>query len=414
MLNGVVRRFVRVGDLTLIGPGGRRQRFGDGSGAPVIVRLNGALTPLKLALNPTLKLGECYMDGELELLAGDFYDLVELIGRNFAFDPERLHRYPVWRRTWFWLRRHAAQINTRMRARRNVAHHYDLSNALYRTFLDPDMQYSCAYFARPDMSLDEAQIAKKAHIAAKLLLEPGHRVLDIGSGWGGLGLTLANYVPEGGVVGVTLSEEQLALARERSAARVASGGHGADFRLQDYRDVDGPFDRIVSVGMFEHVGEPHYQEFFDQVARLLKPDGVAVIHAIGRKDEPSITNPFIEKYIFPGGYIPALSEVLPHIERAGLWVTDLEVLRLHYADTLKAWRANFAAARETMKAMHDERFCRMFEAYLAFSEIAFRHGGHMVFQLQLTRSIGAIPITRDYIYEGERQIIRHPKMRVVG
>jgi cyclopropane-fatty-acyl-phospholipid synthase len=239
-------------------------------------------------------------------------------------------------------------------------------------------------------------------------------VLDIGCGWGGLGLTLAEYVPDGEVVGVTLSEEQLALARERSAARAASGGHGADFRLQDYRDIDGPFDRIVSVGMFEHVGQPNYQDYFDQVARLLTDDGVAVIHSIGRKDEPSVTNPFIAKYIFPGGYIPALSEVIPYIERAGLWVTDMEILRLHYAETLKAWRARFAEARESIKAMHDERFCRMFEFYLAVSEIAFRYAGHMVFQVQLAKRVGAVPMTRDYIYEGERQIIRQPKMRIVG
>jgi len=413
MLRGIVERFIRVGDLTLIDRNGRASRFGDGIGPPIAVKLHGSLTPLKLALNATLKLGECYMDGELELVEGNIYDLCDLIGRNFDFDPERQHRYPLWRRIWFWLIRHGAQINDRIQSRRNVARHYDLSNALYREFLDPDMQYSCAYFARPDMSLEEAQIAKKAHLAAKLMLEPHHRVLDIGCGWGGLGLTLAEYVPKGGVVGVTLSQEQLTLAKERSVARVGSGGRGADFRLQDYRDVEGPFDRIVSVGMFEHVGQPNYQAYFDQVARLLTDDGVAVIHSIGRKDEPGVTNPFIAKYIFPGGYIPALSEVLPYIERAGLWVTDLEILRLHYAETLKAWRARFSAQRETIKAMRDERFCRMFEFYLAVSEIAFRYGGHMVFQLQLSKRVDALPITRDYIYEGERKIIRHPKIRMV-
>ena len=414
MLFGVVSRFIRVGDLTLIAPDGQERRFGDGSGPRVTVRLNGALTPLKLAMHPTLKLGECYMDGELELLSGDVYDLLDVIGRNFDFDPERRRRHPLWRRVWFWLIRHAMQINDRIQAKRNVARHYDLSNELYRMFLDPDMQYSCAYFTRPDMELEEAQIAKKAHIAAKLLLQPHHRILDIGCGWGGLGLTLAEYVPDGELVGVTLSEEQLSLARERSTARMASGGHGADFRLQDYRDVEGPFDRIVSVGMFEHVGQPNYQAFFDKVAELLADDGVAVIHSIGRKDEPSITNPFIAKYIFPGGYIPALSEVLPYIERAGLWVTDMEILRLHYAETLKAWRGRFADARETVKAIRGERFCRMFEFYLAVSEIAFRYAGHMVFQVQLAKRVDAAPITRDYIYEGERKIIRHPKMRVVG
>jgi len=413
MLESIVRRFVRVGNLTLIDPRGRKLQFGDGTGPALTVRLIGALTPLKLALQPTLMLGECYMDGTLQVEGGSVYDFLELIGRNFDHDPIRQHRQSLPRRLWFSVLRRIRQINGRIQARRNIHVHYDISNDLYRRFLDPDMQYSCAYFARPDMSLEEAQIAKKAHIAAKLLLEPHHKVLDIGCGWGGLGLTLAEYVPDGGVTGVTLSDEQLALAQERSAARVSAGMQGADFRLQDYRDVQGPFDRIVSVGMFEHVGQPNYQEYFDQVARLMTEDGVAVIHSIGRKDEPGLTNPFIAKYIFPGGYIPALSEVLPYIERAGLWVTDVEILRLHYAETLKAWRERFDAQRDDIKAMHDERFCRMFEFYLAVSEIAFRYGGHMVFQLQLTKRVDAVPVTRDYIYEGERQIIAQPKMRVV-
>ena len=412
MIEAIARRFVRVGNLTLIDAQDRKSRFGDGSGPAVTVKLHGRFTALKIALQPTLMLGECYMNGTLEVVGGDVYAFLELIGRNFDHDPIRQHRQSWPRRVWFSFLRRIRQINGRIQARRNIHVHYDISNDLYRRFLDPDMQYSCAYFARPDMPLDEAQIAKKAHIAAKLLLEPHHRVLDIGCGWGGLGLTLASYVPEGGVTGVTLSEEQLALAQERSAARVSAGMQGADFRLQDYRDVAGPFDRIVSVGMFEHVGQPNYQEYFDQIARLLTEDGVAVVHSIGRKDEPGLTNPFIAKYIFPGGYIPALSEVLPHIERAGLWVTDVEILRLHYAETLKAWRVGFAADRDAIRAIHDEQFCRMFEFYLAVSEIAFRFGGHMVFQLQLTRRIDAAPITRDYIYEGEREIVRQPKMRV--
>jgi cyclopropane-fatty-acyl-phospholipid synthase len=414
MIEAIARRFVRVGDLTLIDAQDRKSRFGDGSGPAVTVKLHGRFTALKIALQPTLMLGECYMNGTLEVVGGDVYAFLELIGRNFDHDPIRQHRQSWPRRIWFSFLRRIRQINGRIQARRNIHVHYDISNDLYRRFLDPDMQYSCAYFARPDMPLDEAQIAKKAHIAAKLLLEPHHRVLDIGCGWGGLGLTLAGYVPEGGVTGVTLSEEQLALAQERSAARVSAGMQGADFRLQDYRDVAGPFDRIVSVGMFEHVGQPNYQEYFDQIARLLTEDGVAVVHSIGRKDEPGLTNPFIAKYIFPGGYIPALSEVLPHVERAGLWVTDVEILRLHYAETLKAWRQGFAADRDAIRAMHDEQFCRMFEFYLAVSEIAFRFGGHMVFQLQLTRRIDAAPITRDYIYEGEREIVRQPKMRVAS
>ena len=401
MLRTMVGRFVRVGDLTLVEPNGRESRHGNGSGPPITVRLNGAMTPLALALAPTLKLGECYMTGELELLQGGLYDFLDLIGWNFDHDPIRQRPQSFVRRTWFRMLRQASQLNDRFRSRRNVAHHYDLSNDIYRRFLDPDMQYSCAYFTRPDMTLAEAQAAKKSLIASKLILEPHHRVLDIGCGWGGLGLSLAEHVPQGEVLGVTLSAQQLVLARERAAATHKEGGHGARFELCDYRDVEGPFHRIVSVGMFEHVGQPHYQEYFRQIARLLTDDGVALVHSIGRKDEPGLTNPFIRKYIFPGGYIPALSEVLPYIERAGLWVTDIEVLRLHYAETLKAWRANFTAQRDEICAIYDERFYRMFEFYLAVSEIAFRYGGHMVFQIQLTRRVDAAPLTRSYINQHE-------------
>ena len=414
MLEGMLRRFIRVGNFTLIDPRGRAVRYGDGTGPKVAVRLIGALTPLRLALYPTLALGECYMDGKLEIVEGALYDFLDLIGRNFDHDPVRHKPQSMVRRNWFWLLRHLRQINNRIKSRRNVAHHYDISNALYRRFLDPDMQYSCGYFAGPDTGLDEAQIAKKTHIAAKLLLEPAHRVLDIGCGWGGLGLTLADHVPDGEVLGVTLSREQLALATERAAAKASSGLAAPRFELCDYRDVEGPFDRIVSVGMFEHVGQPHYQEYFEHIARLMTDDGVAVIHSIGRRDEPGVTNPFIAKYIFPGGYIPALSEVIPHIERAGHWVTDVEILRLHYAETLKAWRARFVADRDAILAEYDERFFRMFDFYLAVSEIAFRYGGHMVFQLQLSKRIDAVPLTRDYTYRGERKINRQPKMQAVG
>jgi cyclopropane-fatty-acyl-phospholipid synthase len=359
----------------------------------VAVRLHGAATLVRLALEPALTLGECYVDGSLEVESGGIYDFLELIGRNFAHDPARRRRRSHVTRLWFWLLRRARQINDRVSARRNVHHHYDISNDLYRRFLDSDMQYSCAYFAASDMTLEQAQAAKKAHIASKLLLEPGQRVLDIGCGWGGMGLSLAERVWDGEVLGVTLSTEQLAVARER-AQKARSN---ARFELCDYRDVAGVFDRIVSVGMFEHVGAPNYQQFFDTVARLLKDDGVAVIHSIGRKDEPGLTNPWIAKYIFPGGYIPALSEVLPAIERAGLWVTDLEVLRLHYAETLRQWRQRFTAQRAQIERDYDARFFRMFEFYFAVSEIAFRYGGHMVFQVQLAKSVDAVPLTRDYV-----------------
>jgi cyclopropane-fatty-acyl-phospholipid synthase len=393
VLEGLLRRFIKTGRLRLTDPAGKTVTYGDGTGPDIAVRLNGRFTPLRIGLNPELALGECYMDGSLAMEAGEIYDLMELVGRNFDFDPNRAHRQPLIKRLQFWAIRHIAQINDRIAARRNVSHHYDISNDLYRRFLDPDMQYSCAYFADPSMTLEQAQAAKKAHICSKLLLQPGQRVLDIGCGWGGMGLSIAERIPGGEVTGVTLSTQQLELARERAEKQ----GANARFELCDYRDVKGKFDRIVSVGMFEHVGQPNYQDYFDTVARLLADDGVALIHSIGRRDEPGVTNPWIAKYIFPGGYIPALSEVLPAIERAGLWVTDVEILRLHYAETLRIWRERFVAQWDEIAREYDVRFCRMFEFYLAVSEIAFRYGGHMVFQVQLTKTVDAAPMTRDYI-----------------
>ena len=393
MLEGLVRRFIKTGRLRLTDSAGRTVTHGDGTGTEIAVRLNGRFTPLRIALNPELALGECYMDGAFVMETGEIYDFLELVGRNFDHDPSRFRRQPLHRRVLFWFVRHLNQINGRIAARRNAHHHYDISNDLYRRFLDPDMQYSCAYFAEPGMTLEAAQAAKKAHICSKLLLEPGQRVLDIGCGWGGMGLSIAERIPGGEVMGVTLSTEQLAVAQERAQMQKAN----ARFELCDYRDVKGRFDRIVSVGMFEHVGQPNYQEYFDTVARLLTDDGVAVIHSIGRKDEPGVTNPWIAKYIFPGGYIPALSEVLPAIERAGLWVTDVEILRLHYAETLRIWRERFVSQWDEIAREYDVRFCRMFEFYMAVSEVAFRHGGHMVFQLQLAKRVDAAPMTRDYI-----------------
>ena len=395
MLDSFLRRFIKVGRLSVVVGNGRPLVYGDGSGAEVSVRLTPAAAA-RVALKPDLNLGECYMEGGVVFDAGEIYDLLDLLGRNISMTGPNRSRV---RGAWFALQRQVQSMNDRRRSKGNVAHHYDLSYDLYRRFLDADMQYSCAYFARPDMTLDEAQAAKKAHIAAKLLLEPAHSVLDIGCGWGGLGLTLGDYLPRGKVLGVTLSQEQLAVARRRAA----EGGRDdrVRFELCDYRDVAGPFDRVVSVGMFEHVGTPHYQAFFDHVARLLTDDGVAVIHSIGRRNPPGITQPFIAKYIFPGGYIPALSEVLPAIERAGLWVTDVEILRLHYAETLRVWRARFMAQRREIADIYDDRFCRMWEFYLAVSEIAFRWLGYMIFQLQLTKRVDAVPLTRDYIVEAE-------------
>jgi len=395
-LQAFLQKTVREGDLTIRLPGGRALRLGDGSGPPLVARITSPLWAARIAAKPGLGVGEAYVEGGLVLEQGDVGDFIDLIGANAKF-KKRKTRGPLRR----WLRDRRREANHRRAARRNVSHHYDLSNDLYRRFLDEDMQYSCAYFARPDMTLEEAQAAKKRHIAAKLALRPGHKVLDIGCGWGGMALTLAEETGAE-VDGITLSTEQLQLAQQRAEAKGLT--NRVRFSLTDYRDVAGPYDRIVSVGMFEHVGRPNYQAYFDGVARLLKDDGVALIHSIGRPEGPNVTNAWIAKYIFPGGYIPALSEVMPAIERAGLYVTDVEILRLHYAETLKNWRQRFAARRGEVAQMLDERFCRMWEFYLGISEMAFRHRGHFVFQVQLAKRVDALPITRDYMGEAERAL----------
>jgi cyclopropane-fatty-acyl-phospholipid synthase len=306
--------------------------------------------------------------------------------------------------------RRIAQFNTPLRSRKNVASHYDLDGRLYSLFLDNDLQYSCAYFEPDNSELEEAQVAKKRHLAAKLRLEPGMRVLDIGSGWGGLGLYLADRAKVD-VTGVTLSDEQFAVSNRRAGERGLSDR--VRFLLQDYRKVQGPFDRIVSVGMFEHVGVGHFRAFFEACKGLLAPDGVMVLHSIGRFDGPGFTNPWIAKYIFPGGYIPALSEVLPSIEKTGLKVTDIEILRLHYAKTLRAWRERFLAHREQVAAMYDERFCRMWEFYLATSETAFQYQDMMNFQIQIAKDQHAVPFTRNYMIEAE-EAYRALDRRAVG
>lgn len=390
-LRRLLNRLIRRGSLTVVLPSGEPLRAGDTTAAETVrIRLRDNHTAWRLALYPGLALGEAWMEGDLVLEKGSLWDLLDLVGRNLSLRP------PPRRGRLARLRRRIAQANDRAAARRNVAHHYDLSLDLYRRFLDADLQYSCAYFERPGMSLDEAQAAKKRHLAAKLLLRPGQSVLDIGCGWGGLAMTLAEDAGAR-VTGVTLSDEQLAVARDRAETRGLCDR--VEFRKQDYRDVEGTFDRIVSVGMFEHVGVPNYQAFFDTIARRLTDDGVAVLHAIGQNHVSVSNQPWIGKYIFPGGYTPALSEILPAIERAGLWVTDIEILRLHYAETLKAWRERFEVNRAEIAALYDERFCRMWEFYLCLSEVAFRHRGCMVFQIQLAKRVDAVPLTRDYIHD---------------
>ncbi|HZD92554.1 MAG TPA: cyclopropane-fatty-acyl-phospholipid synthase family protein [Pseudolabrys sp.] len=397
LLRALLQGFFRRGALTVITRRGTKFTCGDGQGKPIVIRFTTRATELGMVVDPELKLGEAFMDGTFVVEQGSIADFLSLA----MSQPSEL---PQWARPQFMLRyiaRRLGQFNPRKRARRNVAHHYDLDGRLYSLFLDADRQYSCAYFDTPGTSLDDAQLAKKRHLAAKLLMKPGMRTLDIGCGWGGLGLYLAEMTGAD-VTGVTLSQEQHGVANQRAAEK-GLADH-ARFELQDYRDVPGPFQRIVSVGMFEHVGVGHYDEFFRQCARLLADDGVMLLHSIGRSEGPSVTNPWIAKYIFPGGYIPALSEVLPLIEKHGLLVTDIEILRLHYAETLKAWRERFMAHRETVERIYDQRFVRMWEFYLAASEMSFREQNMMNFQIQLTKKQGVTPMTRDYIGQAERAL----------
>jgi cyclopropane-fatty-acyl-phospholipid synthase len=387
MFEVMLRNLVRKGECAVRLPNGRLVGIGvpRPEDAPLIIHIRDRATLQRILRDPALALGEAYMDGGLTIERGDIYDMLALATRNLPHVK----------------RGHAPRrgANDPRRAQRNAAHHYDISGSLYRLFLDAEMQYSCAYYPRPDLSLEDAQAAKKRHIAAKLLLSPGQRVLDIGSGWGGLAMSLAQ---EHGVevMGVTLSREQL------NEAQARAGKAGLDnrvrFALRDYREVEGAFDRIVSVGMFEHVGPDDYQAFFDVIARRLDERGVALIHTIGSMWGPQINNPWIDKYIFPGGRIPALSQIAPAIENAGLILTDLEILRLHYADTLRQWRERFAANKPRVRALFDERFCRMWEFYLAGSEAGFRVGSLVVFQLQIAKDRGVVPLTRDYITDFDR------------
>jgi cyclopropane-fatty-acyl-phospholipid synthase len=412
LLRRLLSRFIQRGSITFTTASGQRFTCGDGTGVPVAARFVTREAERRILLHPELALGEAFMEGSFVIEQGSIADALAIL-----FDqPDIL---PTWAKTRWWARyflRHFSQLNVRGRARRNVERHYDLDSRLYALFLDADWQYSCAYFETPRAGLDDAQLAKKRHLAAKLLVGRDQRVLDIGSGWGGLGLYLAE-ITGADVTGITLSGEQLQVSNARAEEKGLT--RSARFLLQDYRDAKGPFDRIVSVGMFEHVGVDFYDTFFRQCAALLAEDGVMVLHSIGRSEGPDATNPWIAKYIFPGGYIPALSEVLPAIERSGLLVCDIEILRLHYAETLKAWRERFMARREEAVRLYDERFARMWEFYLASSEMAFRKQALMNVQIQLTKRQGVVPMTRDYIFQTEARLRaaengRKPRLAVAG
>lgn len=405
MLFGILLRKVIVqGHLTVYDANGHKHTFGNPSSADqIVVRLHSSALHWKLALNPRLAIGEAFMDGTLTVDDGhSIYDFLALVIRNTAHQGVSL--LDKWTIKLRYLLRRFAQANPITRSRSNVAHHYDLSTELYEFFLDSRRQYSCAYFADPGMSLEEAQLAKLDHIAAKLLLRPEHKVLEIGCGWGGLAIHIAETTGAH-VTGITLSEEQHAYAVAKAAERGLSDR--VEFHLRDYRDETGTYDRIVSVGMFEHVGVPNYDTFFDTVRDRLSEDGVAMIHTIVQSGTPWPTNPWLMKYIFPGGYCPAVSEVISSVERSRLWTCDMECLRLHYAETLKHWRAAFTARWDAAAALYDERFCRMWEFYLAGCEAGFRHDQLMVAQFQLTRERDAVPLTRDYLYPSGNNAAMH-------
>ncbi len=394
LLDALLKRLIQDGGIAVRYPDGTTRRYGDPTVAPVatLAVKAGANDP-RILYDPSIAFAEAYMDGKFTMVEGDLVAFLSVVLENIerrgfsgtAGLTNTLRR---------WLRP-IEQFNRITRARANVAHHYDLSGALYDLFLDDDRQYSCAYWPKPGISLEAAQAAKKQIIAGKLLLRPGHRVLDIGCGWGGLALDLAGLYGAD-VTGITLSTEQLTLARQRAEA--AGLAEHARFALTDYREVQGRFDRIVSVGMFEHVGVTFYDAYFATIRDHLADDGVALVHTIGRSGPPGPTNSFIAKYIFPGGYTPSLSEVMDAVERSGLVLCDVEVWRLHYAETLKEWRRRFLANWDKAEALYDLRFCRMWDLYLASCEASFRTGGQVVFQLQLSRRSDAVPMTRDYLY----------------
>jgi len=403
LLAQVLFRVLGEGQLTIIDPDGKTHRvIGPKPGPAVTMRVHDHWTGLRLLLRPRLALGEAYMDGKITIEDGkDIYDLLDLLGRNIT----ALDATPFMTLSYAWQRliRAVEQYNPIGRAQKNVAHHYDLNDQLYDFFLDRDRQYSCAYFKTGEEPLEQAQLDKKRHIASKMLLQPGQKVLDIGSGWGGMGLFLGQQYGVD-VTGVTLSKEQHAVSSRR--ALETGLADRVRFKLLDYRQEPDRYDRIVSVGMFEHVGVAHYVEFFRKIKDLLDDDGVMLLHAIGRMERPGGTNTWLKKYIFPGGYTPALSEVMTAIEKVGLWVTDIEILRLHYAETLRHWRQRFLANRERIKQMagYDDRFCRMWEFYLAGCESAFRYMNQMVFQIQIARRQDAVPLTRDYMVDAERGV----------
>ena len=398
LIEKLVGKVIRERRLDLVMPDGRKLDFGPGGGKALTVRLTDRKTAFAIARNPRLGLGEAYMDGRIVIEDGDILDLMELVTGANRWEDGGAGRKAVNKgKSSPWKKLFRAR-NVAKRARKNVAHHYDIGNDLYRLFLDDDLQYSCAYFTDPENSLEQAQLDKKAHIAAKLALEPGQHVLDIGCGWGGTALYL-NRVAGVRVTGVTLSQEQLKVARERAAA--AGVGDQVKFELIDYRHVEEQFDRIVSIGMFEHVGASQYDEFFAKCRELLKPDGVMLLHTIGKLGKASAPDLFTDKYVFPGYHLPSISQMAAASEKVRLITTDIETLRLHYAYTLRHWLERTRKAKARIVELYDERFFRMWEFYLAGGVVAFESGSMCNYQLQYVRNRNTLPVTRDYMAEAE-------------
>ena len=391
IIKSVLSRVIRKGNLTWIQHDGNVHHYGDGSGELIKIRTTKDFSEIKLLLNPSLQFGESYMNGSLIMEEGRIHDLLKLLFSNSKIDVDHWIM-DVSRAVRFILNKFNVG-NYLSKSKKNVAHHYDLSDQLYDLFLDKDRQYSCAYFNSPNDTLDQAQTNKKELIAKKLLLEKGQNVLDIGCGWGGMASFLSKR-SEVNVKGITLSEEQIQYANKRKQTESL---HNVEYKLQDYRNVNETYDRIVSVGMFEHVGTKHYQDFFNKVYDLLNDTGVALIHTIGRLSEPTTNDPWIEKYIFPGGYIPALSETVSKIEKSGLSMTDIQILKFHYAETLKRWRYNFYDNIDKVKEIYDEKFCRMWDFYLSSSQASFEESTLVVFQLQLSKNKKTVPDKRDYM-----------------
>ena len=413
LLDRVIKSLIHKGDLTVTDWNGVTRVYGDGSTPKSHVKFESAAAALKVALDPDLHLGEVVTDGELTIQNGSIRDFVELLMQNVGTGQTNHPLHRVAYRMRLLLRR-VYQHNPVGKAEKNITHHYDINGEIYDLFLDKDRQYSCAYFGQENATLEEAQLAKKRHIAAKLNIKPGMRVLDIGSGWGGMGLYLAQYCGAD-VTGVTLSHEQHELSNQR--ANEQGLGNQVRFLLSDYRQLNEQFDRIVSVGMFEHVGVGHYAEFFKKVSGLLRDDGSALLHSINRADGPGITGAWIQKYIFPGGYVPSLSEVIPHMEKAKLYITDIEILRMHYARTLNEWGKRFTANHKRAAEIYDERFCRMWDFYLAGSECSFLYAEMNNFQIQFSKNQHALPYTRAYIEDVEKLLAKadtKPKLKIGG